>query len=140
LRIPSPIINFGCGTLVSPFLNDHTSHFKHIRKSLFDQIPCEETEIQIDQWCLDSYERQHLLLLIFLISGLVAGTLATAATHPPDVIKTRLQTQFHITSSTNATLFPQKRYKGTFEALIKIYRVCSLINYIHFYLFVIHFL
>jgi solute carrier family 25 protein 38 len=53
---------------------------------------------------------------INLSSGLTAGVIATLVTHPPDVIKTRLQTQ--VFGSENSNYY----YKNTWDAMIKIYK------------------
>lgn len=54
---------------------------------------------------------------INLSSGLTAGAIATLVTHPPDVIKTRLQIQ--VFGSENSNYY----YKNTWDAMIKIYKV-----------------
>jgi hypothetical protein len=52
-----------------------------------------------------------------LSSGLTAGVIATLVTHPPDVIKTRLQTQ--VFGQENSNYY----YKNTWDATVKIYKV-----------------
>jgi solute carrier family 25 protein 38 len=51
-----------------------------------------------------------------LSSGLTAGVIATLVTHPPDVIKTRLQTQ--VFGQENSNYY----YKNTWDATVKIYK------------------
>jgi len=76
-----------------------------------------------------THAHRHLRSQYFSsLRGIVAGTLATAVTHPPDVIKTRLQTQFHFVPKNNS-LFPQRQYKGTLHAVVKIYREEGLLTF-----------
>jgi len=56
-------------------------------------------------------------IAVNLSSGLTAGVIATLVTHPPDVIKTRLQTQVFANENSNYY------YKSTLDATIKIYKV-----------------
>jgi hypothetical protein len=53
-----------------------------------------------------------------LIGGAVAGAVATTATNPMDVVKTRLQTQSELP-------IEDRRYKGVIDAFFKIARFVS---------------